>query len=261
MRIRLIRHMALFLAVVFVVGLFLVDANAQSRRRRRTRRVKRPVITNPAIYDPATATRTTPDGATTPEDKIISTADENPAEIDPAAQKTRTTAKPTSDEDMQQTINKLANQVEALTDQVTQKEQKDREQMDVDRLTKAEQRAEALRAQLVDVEGKLADLQARLDQVEYALRPENIERATQGGGTVHPEDARDTRRRQLENERTRTQAQIKILEGSRGRLEPSIAFADSEVDALRVKVQQQRDQERLQPPATEPPAPKTRKKP
>ena len=131
----------------------------------------------------------------------------------------------------------------------------------MERLTKAEQRAEALRTQLVDVESKLADLQGRLDQVEYALRPENIERATQGGGTVHPEEARDTRRHQLENERARTQAQIKILEGSRARLEPSISMADSEVDFLRVKIQQQREQERLQPPPAEPrPAP-TRKKP
>jgi chromosome segregation ATPase len=261
MQSRLIRQIAFFLAVVFVVGLFLVDASAQSRRRRRTRRVKRPVITNPAIYEPATATRTTSDATATPEDKIISTADENPAEADTAAQKVKTGAKPGSDEELQQTINKLANRVEVLTDQVNQKEQKDRDQVDTDRLTKAEQRAEALRAQLVDVESKLADLQARLDQVEYGLRPENIERATQGAGTVHPEDARDTRRRQLENERARTQAQIKILEGSRERLEPSIAFADSEVDSLRVKIQQQREQERLQPPPTEPPASRTRKKP
>jgi len=90
MQSRLIRHIAFFLAAIFVVGLFLVDASAQSRRRRRTRRVKRPVITNPAIYDPATATKTTPDSAATPEDKIISTADENPAVTDTAAQKTRT---------------------------------------------------------------------------------------------------------------------------------------------------------------------------
>src|SRR2546426_10488031 len=109
MQSRLIRHIAFFLAAIFVVGLFLVDASAQSRRRRRTRRVKRPVITNPAIYDPATATKTTPDSAATPEDKIISTADENPAVTDTAAQKTRT-AKPGSDEEMQQTITKLADQ-------------------------------------------------------------------------------------------------------------------------------------------------------
>jgi len=259
MQSRLIRHIAFFLAVVFVVGLFLVDASAQSRRRRRTRRVKRPVITNPAIYDPST--KTAPDGAATPEDKIISTADENPAETDTAAQKTRTAAKPTSDDEMQQTITKLADQVDKLTDKLNQMQENDDTRVDMERLTKAEQRAEALRAQLVDVESKLADLQAPLDRIEYSLKRENIGRATQGYGTVHPEEARDTRRRQLENERARVQSQIKILEGSKGRLEPAISMADSEVDLLRVKVQQQRDQERLQPPQTAPPASKTRKKP
>ncbi|HEY3027191.1 MAG TPA: hypothetical protein VGJ55_13665 [Pyrinomonadaceae bacterium] len=261
MQSRLIRHIAFFLAVIFVAGLFLVDASGQSRRRRRTRRVKRPVITNPAIYDPSTATKTTPDGAATPEDKIISTAEENSAETDTAAQKTRTAAKPTSDEEMQQTITKLADQVDKLTDKLNQMQENDDTRVDMERLTKAEQRAEALRAQLIDVESKLADLQARLDQIEYSLRPENIDRATQGYGTVHPEEARDARRRQLESERARVQSQIRILEGSKGRLEPAISMADSEVDLLRVKIQQQRDQERLQPPQTAPPASKTRKKP
>ena len=260
MQSRLIRHIAFFLAVVFVIGLFLVDASAQTRRKRRPRRVKRPVITNPAIYDPATAAKTTADTTATPEDKIISTADENPGGTD-AAQKTRTAAKPASDEEMQQTINKLSTQVDKLSDKLSQMQENDNTRLDMERLTRAEQRAEGLRAQLVDVESKLADLQARLDQIEYSLKPENIDRATQGYGTVHPEEARDTRRRQLEAERSRVQAQIKILEGSRARLEPAIAMADSEVDLLRARVQQQRDQERLQPPPTAPPASKTRKKP
>lgn len=260
MQSRSIRHIAFLLAAFVVVSFCLVDASAQTRKKRRPRRVKRPVITNPAIYEPATATQANPNTAA-PEDKIISTADETQGETDQAAQKARTTAKPTSDEEMQKTINKLADQVERLTDQVTQKEEKDRDQVDVERLTRAEQRAEALRAQLVEVESKLADLQARLEQVEYSLKPENIERVTQGAGTVHPEEARDARRRQLESERSRVQSQIKILENSRARLEPSIAFADSEVDLLRARIQQQRDNERSAPPQTESRPANTRKKP
>jgi len=70
------------------------------------------------------------------------------------------------------------------------------------------------------------------------LRPENIERAA-GYGTVHPEEAREARRRQLENEKSRLQAQEKILETSRARLETSLATADAEVDSLRQKIEQQ----------------------
>jgi len=122
---------------------------------------------------------------------------------------------------MQETINALSNQVHRLNDKLSQMQENDRSLIDMERLTRAEQRAEALRAQQVDVESKLADLQVKLEQIEYALKPENIERAA-GYGTVHPEEARETRRRQLESEKARTQAQIRILETSRARSEETV---------------------------------------
>jgi predicted nucleic acid-binding Zn-ribbon protein len=130
---------------------------------------------------------------------------------------------------------------------VTQMQEDDRYLMDMERLTRAEQRAEALRSQLVEVQSKLADLQARLEQIEYSLKPENIERATMTYGTVHPEEARETRRRQLESEKSRVQAQIRILEVSNNRLESAIANADAEVDLLRARLNQQRDQDAASP--------------
>lgn len=260
MRSPLIRKLTLILAAFVVVSFCLIDVGAQTRKKRRSRRVRRPVvsapvITNPAIYQPSTAT-TNPEAV--PEDKIISTADETPADPD----NTRPTAKSKSEAaEMQQTINKLSNQVERLTDQLTEKEALERDRMDMERLTRAEQRAEALRVQLIDVESKMADLHSKLDQVEYYLKPENIERATQGGGSVHPEEARDSRRRQLENEKTRLQAQIKLYETSKARLEPSIAMADSEVDMLRAKLQGRRDDEAAAPPKPETRPAGTRRKP
>ena len=66
--------------------------------------------------------------------------------------------------------------------------------------------------------------------------------------------ARDTRRRQLENEKGRLQAQLSILESSRVRLEQAIATADSEVDLLRARLNQQRMDADMK--KTETPAPK-----
>ena len=40
----------------------------------------------------------------------------------------------------------------------------DRYQLDMERLTRAEQRAEQLRSQLMDVQSKIADFEARLEQ-------------------------------------------------------------------------------------------------
>jgi hypothetical protein len=267
MQQRLIRYVTLTLAALVLLGVCVNDASAQTRRKRRPRRVHRvqrvqtPVITNPAIYQPSTAT-VNPEVAA-PQDKIISTADETTGDPETTTQDPRPAAKPKSEAaEMQQTINKLSNQVERLTDQLTEKEEMERDRLEMERLTRAEQRAEALRAQLIDVESKTADLHSRLDQVEYSLKPENIERVTQGGGTVHPEEARDSRRRQLENERARLLAQIRLLETSKARLEPAIATADSEVDLLRAKLQMKREQESAAPPKPEArPTTNTRRKP
>ena len=103
---------------------------------------------------------------------------------------------------------------------------------------RAEQRSDSFRSQQLEAETKLADLQSQMDQIDYALKPENIERVTSGYGTTRPEEARDTRRRQLESEKARLQAQIRILETSRTRLETAVANADAEVDALRRRLQQ-----------------------
>ncbi|HEY8224000.1 MAG TPA: hypothetical protein VIG25_01900 [Pyrinomonadaceae bacterium] len=250
----------LFLVLLVTASLAFVSANAQTRKKRTKRAirptVKRPVITNPTIATPGE----TADGSTT-DPKIISTADQtgDGEQTDQLQPKRSKTMKPGSDpEDMQQTINSLTNQVNRLNDRLTSMQEDDRYLLDMERLTRAEQRAEQLRSQMIDAQSKIADLQSRLDQVEYMLKPENIDRATQGYGTVHPEEARESRRRQLENEKGRLQAQLNILETSRARLESAIATADSEVDLLRAKLNERRMEG---PQKTEPPAKPTAKKP
>jgi hypothetical protein len=155
---------------------------------------------------------------------------------------------------MQRTINLLSNQVERLNDKLSAMQENDRTLLDMERLTRAEQRSENLRMQLLDTESKLADLQGRLDQIEYSLRPEMIERSVAGYGSVHPEETRDTRRRQLENEKMRIEAQIRILEASKTRLEQSLVTADAEADRLRRKLELHDQQEAATPVETESPA-------
>jgi DNA repair exonuclease SbcCD ATPase subunit len=205
---------------------------------------------NPEIAPPGSEQSTGSDG-----EKIISTADQSPTEGEQGTESTQPkrsgSTRSGSEPDMQQTINSLSNQVDRLSDKLTQMQQNDRTIIDMERLTRAEQRAENLRAQQVDVESKLADLQSKQESIDYQLRPENIERVA-GYGTVHPEEAREARRRQLENERARVLAQIKILETSRTRLETSVATADAEVDALRRKIEMQQTQQDTSGGATNP---------
>lgn len=245
MQSQFIRKAAFLVAVLVAISFCLIDADAQTRRRRRTRRVVRPVITNPVIT-PAEQK------ATESGDKIISTADENPdAQADETSQtpetapkKGKTSTKPTADgEEIQETINSLSNQVNRLNDKLGQMQETDQALMDMERLSRAEQRAEAIRSQQVEVESKLADLQSRLEDTEYLMKPENIEREMATYGSTRPEVARDTRRRKLESDRNRILAQMKILENSRVRLESAVATADAECDLLRRRLELRRAQE------------------
>jgi chromosome segregation ATPase len=256
MPLRIRNYIKFFVAAFLLVSFCLVEADAQTKKKRTTRRTTakapapKPVITNPPIAPP-TETATPANDV-----KIISTADASaePAENQEAttsasAAKKAPTEGNSNNTEMQKTINNLSDQVERLNDKLSQMNEDDRYHLDMERLTRAEQRAEQLRSQLIDTESKMADIESRLEGVEYALRPENIDRATQGYGSTRPEEARDARRKQLETERTRLKSQLALLQTSKSRLAVACTAADNEVDLLRAKLQQKRDQMDTQPPA------------
>lgn len=95
----------------------------------------------------------------------------------------------------------------------------------------AAERAASLRSQISDIEGKQADLQTRLQQLEESLKPENIESSLAGTGSTHPEELREQRRRQLDIERTAVRSQLDQLAISHSRLET--ALTQSDADAYR----------------------------
>lgn len=83
-----------------------------------------------------------------------------------------------------------------------------------------------IKLQLLDVQAKEDELKARADQLEEALKPENIERSLAGVGSTRPEELREARRKQLSIERDGVLAQIRILETSRTRLESALTQAE-----------------------------------
>jgi chromosome segregation ATPase len=97
----------------------------------------------------------------------------------------------------------------------------------------AEQRVEEMRQQLRDVTDKQAQLQAREQQLDEALRPENVERSVAGIGTTDATALRDRRREQLEREKAVVDEQLRSLSESRARLEASITSAEAEAVRLR----------------------------
>ena len=91
----------------------------------------------------------------------------------------------------------------------------------------AQNSIEGLRSQLSDVQKKETELQARVKQLDEDMRPENLEKFFALQGSTRPEEQREQRRRQLENEKTRVQAQLDQLAQSRVRLETAIATAEA----------------------------------
>src|SRR6266480_763668 len=80
--------------------------------------------------------------------------------------------------------------------------------------TSAQEQVAKLRAQLVDVQAQQDENQVRLQQLEEALKPENIEHSLAGVGSTHPEELREQRRQQLEIQKRRLQSQFEVLVAS-----------------------------------------------
>ena len=105
-----------------------------------------------------------------------------------------------------------------------------------DLLMKEEQRAEALQAQILDATEKEGPLQTRIDQLEDQLRPENIDQALAGVGSMRPEEAKEALRRRFSNEKRRVQTQLDLLHQSQARLQASLATADASIQRLRLRL-------------------------
>ena len=91
----------------------------------------------------------------------------------------------------------------------------------------AGRRVDELRAELINTQDRVADLKIRLEQLNFDIKPENIERQFNGYGSTRPEELRESRRRQLQIEKDRVVAQIQQLEVSCTRLESAINIAQS----------------------------------
>lgn len=89
------------------------------------------------------------------------------------------------------------------------------------------QTAEKLRAQLSELQTREAELQFRLNDLDYQLKPENIERYFAGVGSTKPEELREQRRKQLQIEKNSVVSQLQSIADSKLRVETAITRADA----------------------------------
>src|ERR1044072_7900802 len=123
---RIRSYIKVLIAVCLVVSFCLAEGNAQTRRKKRSRRsapaAPKPVITNPSIAPPD-GTQTDANGDV----KIISTATPTKETAQQAQQnkKPSTSTSPEQEQQIQQTITTLSNQVNRLNDKLSQMQDDD----------------------------------------------------------------------------------------------------------------------------------------
>ena len=186
------RHVAVFLVLVLIGGLSLIDAGAQWRKKR-PRRVSRSAAPKP--------TPTPGEGLDPADPRIVSTADQSNTTSKGASTRSKSSPSPTPDpesERLRQTITDLSGQINRMADKLTQMEQQQRSLVDIERLSRAEQRAETFRSQLRDVQAR-PDLQLQLDQSTTLCSP-NKSNVSWGFGTMHRSRSRSAQKA-TENQR------------------------------------------------------------
>lgn len=108
--------------------------------------------------------------------------------------------------------------------------------VNLDLLAHAEQRAEIMRRQLLELIEKETALKIRQAQIEEDIRPENIERAMSGIGSTRTVELRDTRRRVLETERRGVDSLLNLTTQGRVKLDEDLRQADALVAKLRQRL-------------------------
>lgn len=103
-------------------------------------------------------------------------------------------------------------------------------------LTQAEQRAEMLRRQLLELIEKETLYRTRITQIEEDMRPENVERTLNPYGTTRTAELRDTRRRVLETDRRGYVSLLALATEGRTRLEEEVRQADALAQRLRLRL-------------------------
>ena len=178
--------------------------------------------------------------------QIISRADEFPAEnpiiiTDNTSGQTDNTDEKT--EIVTPSIDDLNARIKTL--ESSQKNEYDEKQkrllLNLDILTRAEQRSENLRKQLFEMIEKQNAIQIRIDQLNYDMQPAMIERYAAFSGSLRPEQVREARLKSLESEKRNLESLFVQIQTNRKSLEDNVFKSDYLVEKLRAKLEKDID--------------------
>jgi len=113
--------------------------------------------------------------------------------------------------------------------------------LNLDILTRAEQRAENIRKQMFEMIEKESAIKTRLNNIENDIRPEVIDRQVAFAGSLRPEQLREMRKKSLEAEKLNLQNLLTEIQNTRANLETNVQKADQLVEKLRAKLEKDID--------------------
>jgi hypothetical protein len=216
----------LLLTVLITAGLIAVEANAQtSRRRGKAVPVASPT---PAVSEPM----------------IISRADDfpmggaepiQPPKDDPAGKQDDSSGAE-SIENLRRRLSKLEGNRKNDYD-----EKQKRLSLNLDILTKSEQRSDSLRKQLFEMIEKESSIKTRIDQIDNDARPDALERSFATVGSLKPEELRAQKKRSLDLEKQNLQALLTEVQKNRANIEQNLLRSDALVERLRTKLEKDID--------------------
>ena len=109
--------------------------------------------------------------------------------------------------------------------------------IDIEILTRAEQHAESLRAKLFQVEIQELEAQAVIEELDYWMSPEGVQRALAFVGSARPMDElRKEFQAKVENQKARVNKQLELLGANRERLTEMVAEADANLERVRQRL-------------------------
>ncbi|CAN5286982.1 hypothetical protein BH20ACI2_BH20ACI2_12730 [soil metagenome] len=119
--------------------------------------------------------------------------------------------------------------------------------LNLDIVTRAEQRSDSLRKQLFEMIEKENTVRSRLEQLQFEMRPEMIERTLQLAGSMKPEEIRESRRKSLAAERDNLQALLTEIQSTRSSVSANLQRSEVLVEKLRAKLEKDIDDALLTP--------------
>jgi hypothetical protein len=212
---------------ILAMGIIVASSDAQTSKTRK-RAKKTPIV------------QTAP--APTTEPVIISRAEDYQLDVPVASQSVENSVRLTEADtpsSAEKIIAELTDRIKAL--ESSKKDDYDQKQkrlaMNLDILTKAEQRVESLRKQSFEMLDKENSLKTRLEQIDSDLRPESIERSVAFVGSLRPEELRASRKKSLEAERNNVQSLLTEIQRTRSNLDLNVQKAEMLVERLRTKLE------------------------